>query len=86
MHRTQVIIDDKHYAFLKEKAKQERKSISQVLREIIESYSRSRISTSFCLFSGIAEDTECYGKDHDKWLYGKKRKSLYFLIRAPFML
>jgi len=72
MHRTQVIIDDKHYAFLKEKAKQERKSISQVLREIIESYSRKSDVYSLLSVSGIAEDAECYGKDHDKWLYGKK--------------
>jgi predicted CopG family antitoxin len=72
MHRTQVIIDDKHYAFLKEKAKQEKKSISQVLREIIESYSRKSDVYSLLSVSGIAEDAECYGKDHDKWLYGKK--------------
>lgn len=72
MHRTQVIIDDKHYAFLKKKAEQEKKSISQVLREIIESYSRKSDVYSLLSVSGIADDTECYGKDHDKWLYGKK--------------
>lgn len=72
MHRTQVIIDDKHYAFLKKKAEQEKKSISQVLREIIDSYSRKSDVYPLLSVSGIAEDTECYGKDHDKWLYGKK--------------
>lgn len=53
MHRTQVIIDDKHYAFLKKKAEQEKKSISQVLREIIESYSRKSDVYSLLSVSGI---------------------------------
>ena len=72
MHRTQVMIEDKHYAFLKKKAEQEKKSLSQALREILESYSRKSDVYSLLSVSGIGEDSEAYGKDHDKWLYGKK--------------
>lgn len=72
MHRTQIIIDEKHYAFLKKKSEQEKKSISQILREIIESYSRKSDVYSLLSVSGIGEDSKCYGKDHDKWLYGKE--------------
>ncbi|MBI4686335.1 MAG: hypothetical protein HY756_00880 [Nitrospirae bacterium] len=72
MHRTQLLIDEKHYAFLKKKSEKEEKSISQVLREIIESYSKKSDVYSLCSISGIAEDSEAYGRDHDKWLYKKK--------------
>jgi len=72
MHRTQVMIDDKHYAFLKKKSEQEKKSISQVLREILDSYTKKSDIYSLSSLGGIAEDPECYGRDHDKWLYGKK--------------
>ncbi len=72
MHRTQVMIDDKHYAFLKKKSEQEKKSISQILREILDSYTKKSDIYSLSSLAGIAEDTECYGRDHDKWLYGKK--------------
>jgi predicted CopG family antitoxin len=66
------MIDEKHYAFLKKKSEQEKKSISKILREIIESYSRKSNVYSLLSVSGIGEDSECYGKDHDKWLYGKE--------------
>jgi predicted DNA-binding ribbon-helix-helix protein len=72
MHRTQVILDERHYAFLKKKAEQEKKSISQVLREILDNHTRRSSIYSLLSLAGIAEDTECYGRDHDKWLYGKK--------------
>jgi predicted CopG family antitoxin len=72
MHRTQIIIDDKHYAFLKKKSEQEKKSISQILRELLDSYAKKSKAYSLSSLSGIAEDAQCRGKDHDKWLYGKK--------------
>lgn len=72
MHRTQVMIDEKHYAFLKKKSEEEKKSISQILREILDSYSKKSDVYSLSSISGIAEDAEAYGRDHDKWLYNKK--------------
>jgi predicted CopG family antitoxin len=72
MHRTQVLLEDRHYAFLKKKSEEENKSISQVLREILDRYARRSKIYSLSSIAGIAEDSECYGRDHDKWLYGKK--------------
>ena len=72
MHRTQVIIDDKHYAFLKKKAEQEEKSISQILRELLDNYTKKSNIYSLSSLAGILEDEECSGKDHDKWIYGKR--------------
>lgn len=72
MHRTQVLLDERHYAFLKKKSEMENKSISQVLREILDKYARRSKAYSLSSIAGIAEDTECYGRDHDKWLYGKR--------------
>jgi len=72
MHRTQILLEEKQYEFLKKLSKEKAKSISQVLREIIESYSKKSNIYSFSSIAGIAEDSEAYGKDHDKWLYKKR--------------
>ncbi|MEW6163391.1 MAG: ribbon-helix-helix protein, CopG family [Nitrospirota bacterium] len=72
MYRTQVLLEEKQYEFLKKISEKEGKSISKVLREIIESYSEKSKVYSLSSIAGIAEDSEAYGKDHDKWLYKKK--------------
>jgi len=72
LHRTQVILEEKQYEYLKKISEQEKKSISQVLREIIEGYSKKSKVYSLSSIAGIAEDSEAYGKDHDKWLYKKR--------------
>jgi|TARA_Y100000294_G_scaffold92943_1_gene86583 predicted DNA-binding ribbon-helix-helix protein len=72
MHRTQVILEDKQYQFLKKVSEKEKKSISQLLREIVNKYSEKSDVFSVSSIAGIAEDKEIYGKDHDKWLYRKK--------------
>lgn len=72
MHRTQILLEEKQYEFLKKLSREKAKSISHVLREIIESYSKKSNIYSFSSIAGIAEDAEAYGNDHDKWLYKKK--------------
>jgi predicted DNA-binding ribbon-helix-helix protein len=72
VHRTQILLEEKQYEFLKKLSREKAKSISQVLREIIESYSKKSNIYSFSSIAGIAEDSEAYGKDHDKWLYKKR--------------
>ena len=72
MHRTQIMLEEKHYEYLKKMSQEEKKSISQILREIVESYARKSRVYSISSIAGIAEDSEAYGKDHDKWLYRKK--------------
>jgi predicted DNA-binding protein len=72
MHRTQIILENKQYQLLKKLSEEKNKSISQVVREIIESYSKKTGVFSLSDMAGIAEDSETYGRDHDKWLYKKK--------------
>ncbi len=72
MHRTQVMLEEKHYEFLKKVSKESKKSISQILREIIENYSEKTEVFSLSSIEGIAEDAEVFGRDHDRWLYKKK--------------
>jgi len=72
MHRTQVLFEEKQYNLLKELSERGKKSISQVLRDILDSYASKTGAFSLSSIEGIAEDREAYGKDHDKWLYRKK--------------
>ncbi len=72
MHRTQIMLEERQYEFLKKVSEENKKSISQVLREILDSYSKNSKIHSLSSISGIAEDSEAYGRDHDKWLYKKR--------------
>lgn len=72
MHRTQIMLEERQYEFLKKVSEENKKSISQVLREILDSYSKNSNIHSLSSISGIAEDSEAYGRDHDKWLYKKR--------------
>lgn len=72
MHRTQIMLEERQYEFLKKVSEENKKSISQVLREILDSYSKNSNIHSLSSISGIAEDSESYGRDHDKWLYKKR--------------
>ncbi|MBI4377737.1 MAG: ribbon-helix-helix protein, CopG family [Nitrospinae bacterium] len=72
MYRTQILLKEKQYEFLKRLSEEEKKSISQILREIIESYSKKSKVYSLSSLAGILEDTESDGGDHDKWIYNKK--------------
>lgn len=72
MHRTQIIFEEKQYNTLKGLAEKENKSISRVLREIVDSYTQKTGVFSIRKIEAIAEDDVVYGQDHDKWLYGKQ--------------
>jgi len=69
MHRTQITLGDKHYEFLKELSSKENKSMSQILREIIEIYSEKKEIFSIKSIAGIGEDPEVSGSEHDRWIY-----------------
>jgi hypothetical protein len=73
MHRIAIIIEETHCAFLRKKSEQEKKSVSQVLREILDSCMEKSMAHSLSSLSGITEDAKCRGREHDKWLYEEKR-------------
>ncbi|MBT9538003.1 MAG: hypothetical protein IVZ94_07700 [Nitrospirae bacterium] len=72
MHRTQILFEEKQYNYLKDISNHQKKSISQVLRDILDSYAAKTGAFSISAIEGVAEDREAYGRDHDRWLYRKK--------------
>jgi DNA phosphorothioation-dependent restriction protein DptG len=69
MHRTRVILENKHYQILKELAGKEKKSMSQILREMIDSYAEKKDIFSLSSIAGIIEDLDSAGEDHDRYIY-----------------
>jgi|WetSurMetagenome_2_1015567.scaffolds.fasta_scaffold00566_18 hypothetical protein len=72
MHRSQVMFKEQQYLTLKRIAAARKKSIAQVLREMVDTYSEKTGAFSLSSIEGIAEDTVVYGKDHDEVLYRAK--------------
>ena len=72
MYRTQIMLEEKQYEFLKRLSQGKKKSMSRVLREILDSYSKKTKNFPLMSISGIGDDPFVSGRDHDKWLYGKK--------------
>lgn len=77
MHRTQLLIEDWQYESLRARAEREGRSLSDLVREILDSvltspaqHRRHRLSD----IEGIGEDSGAYGDDHDRHLYGDPGK------------
>ena len=76
MHRTQVIIEQWQYEYLKSASEEKGKSISELIREMItSSIDKDSPSGSLSLICGLGEDHDGFGKDHDKLLYGKVKNN-----------
>ncbi|MBE0430516.1 MAG: hypothetical protein IBX67_01685 [Dehalococcoidia bacterium] len=62
-----------HYEYLKNAAERQDKSLSEVIRDILSEYVNESGSAQSRLkdIAGIGVDEEAFGRDHDKWLYGK---------------
>jgi plasmid stability protein len=74
MHRTQILLEDWQYQTLRSRAEQEGRSISDLVREILQAAlaKSPRRKRKLDSISGIGEDAVAYGKDHDRFLYGDK--------------
>lgn len=75
MHRTQLLLQEDQYRFLSTKAKEEGKSISAVLREIINRQMSARPLEADPLQAiiGMAEGEDAaVGREHDHYLYGSR--------------
>lgn len=76
MHRTQIILEDWQYRILRARAEQEGRSISSLVRELLDRtlvqapQGKLRIEQ----IEGIGEDSSSRGRDHDRFLYGVKDK------------
>ena len=78
MHRTQILLEEWQYEMLKAKAESERKSMSEILREVVTTAlgSRRRPASQRALatVAGIVNEPGASGRDHDEVLYGPRRK------------
>jgi hypothetical protein len=76
MHRAQVLLYEHHYSFLKTESERQGKTISGLLREIIDNYLQNQAREDDPLWDliGMAEgEGKAIGREHDKYLYGDKR-------------
>lgn len=74
MHRTQIIIEEWQYEYLKGTSEEKGKSISELIREMItSSIDRNSPGGSLKSICGVGEDTNGYGRDHDNLLYNREK-------------
>jgi plasmid stability protein len=73
MQRTQILLDDWQYQALKARAQREGRSMSELLRQILdESLRKSTPRTPrLAEIRAVGEDRGARGRDHDRFLYGK---------------
>ena len=73
MQRTQIMLDDWQYEALKAQAERQGRSMSELLREMLQTFldkepdRRSELD-DIC---GIGTDRKASGRRHDEFLYGK---------------
>ena len=76
MHRTQIQLEERQYRYLKAKAKRNGKSISAILRELVDSQIRDQNPNgedTLLKIVGMAEGPAgTTARHHDDYLYGNK--------------
>jgi predicted CopG family antitoxin len=78
-HRTQISLEDWQYQILLEMSKKEKKSLSQIIREFLsEKFSKQAAKPkedSVWSIIGIGSgDGSPVAREHDRFLYAKKKK------------
>ncbi len=76
MQRIQVLLDDWQHEALKARAEREGRSMSELLRRILDANLRKSSDRTPRLedIRGIADDRTAQGRDHDQFLYGKSSR------------
>ena len=77
MHRAQVLLQECHFSFLKTESERQGKTISGLLREIVDDYVRNQARQDDPLWEliGIADgEDEATGRRHDMFLYGDAKQ------------
>lgn len=73
MQRIHILLDDWQYEALKARAQREGRSMSELLRRILDAHLRKSASRTPRLADIRAggKDRTARGRDHDRFLYGK---------------
>jgi hypothetical protein len=79
MHRSQIMLREHQYAYLVTEAQREGKSISEIVREIIDEHieqARDLENDPFFDIIGMVEGDDPHAAiDHDYYVYGLPRRS-----------
>jgi len=76
MQRTQILLEDWQYEALKARAQREGRTMSEILRQILD----ANLGTSgartpqLADVRAIGKDSTARGRDHDRFLYGKNSR------------
>lgn len=74
MHRTQLLLEDWQYELLRQRAEREQKSLSRLVRELLDQALNSKKKKhSVRELAGIGSDPGFSVRDHDQVLYGDPR-------------
>lgn len=78
-HRTQISLEDWQYQVLQEMSKKMKKSLSSIIRDLIrEKFSKDTLKTKEDTLWGIiglgAGDGSAVAREHDRFLYSKRKK------------
>ncbi len=78
-HRTQISLEDWQYQMLLDMSRRKRKSLSSIIRDLIsEKFSKQAAASKEDPLWGIiglgAGDGSSVARDHDRFLYGKRKK------------
>jgi plasmid stability protein len=73
MQRTQILLDDWQYQALKARAQREGRSMSELLRQMLDAHLKKSGARAPRLadIRAVGEDRTARGRDHDRFLYGK---------------
>ena len=77
MHRAQVLIEEWHYEFLRSLAERQGRSVSEILREMLNRELQHKSASrkgGIEEIEGLFDDTRVSAKDHDRLLYRKRRR------------
>ena len=74
MHRTQLLIEQWQYEALRLRAERRSVSISELVREILTKHLENKEPSELYKIEGIGADGSGVARDHDAFLYGKKKR------------
>jgi hypothetical protein len=75
MHRTQLLLETWQYDALRLRAERRAISLSELVREIVSSYLAAGDKPGGVYrIEGIGADTKSSAREHDDFLYGRKRR------------
>ncbi len=73
MYRTQILLEEHQYLFLQSHAQRHGKSLSALLREMVDERIRAQALDPLWDIVGMAEgEPKPIAREHDRYLYGDK--------------